>query len=67
MTKEQYLEMANELIGSSSETVLHKIEQEDGDYIYYDTENNEILFLSKDGYIRTFFKPTDGIDYFNRQ
>ncbi len=67
ITKEQYLEMANELIGSSSETVLHKIEQEDGDYIYYDTENNEILFLSKDGYIRTFFKPTDGIDYFNRQ
>ena len=29
ITKEQYLEMANELIGSSSETVLHKIEQED--------------------------------------
>ena len=45
----------------------HKKEAEDGDDIYYDTENNEIVFVSEDGYIRTYFKPTDGINYYNRQ
>ena len=34
---------------------------------FEDTENNEIVFVSEDGYIRTYFKPTDGINYYNRQ
>ncbi|MBR6337787.1 MAG: hypothetical protein IKR76_08660 [Ruminococcus sp.] len=67
ITKEQYLQKANDLINNTSDTVLHKTEAEDGDYIFYDTVNNEILFLSTDGYIRTYFKPNKGIEYYNKQ
>lgn len=51
-TKEDYLEGANEVVTSASSK--HKQEAEDGDDIYYDAENNEIVFVSKDGYIRTY-------------
>lgn len=46
---------------------LHKIEKEDGDDVYYLEETNEFVVVSKDGYIRTYFNPDDGLDYFNRQ
>lgn len=65
-SKEEYLKGANELVNSPSS--IHKKEKsEDEDDIYYDKVKNEIVFISKDGFIRTYFKPTDGIDYFNRQ
>lgn len=63
--KEEYLKGANEVINSS--TSKHKTEAEDGDKIYYDEDKNEIVFVSIDGYIRTYFKPSDGINYYNRQ
>ena len=63
--EQQYLQGAISVINSSSS--LHKIESEDGEEIYYDKEKNEIVFVSKDGYIRTYFKPSDGINYYNRQ
>ena len=28
---------------------------------------NEFVVLSRDGYIRTYFYPSDGIEYFERQ
>lgn len=64
-SKEEYLKGANEVINSS--TSKYKTEAEDGDEIYYDEEKNEIVFVSTDGYIRTYFKPKDGINYYNRQ
>ena len=47
--------------------VLVKTEKEDGDHVYYIEESNEFVVISQDGYIRTYFNPSDGIDYFNRQ
>lgn len=47
--------------------VLHKIEAEDGDDVYYIESTNEFVVVSKDGYLRTYFNPDRGIDYFNRQ
>lgn len=47
--------------------VLTKTEKEDGDYVYYVEESNEFVILSPDGYIRTYFNPSAGIEYFNRQ
>lgn len=67
ITQDEYLEMANDLINSDSPDVLHKTEKEDGDYLFYNTETNEFLVLSTDGYIRTYFKPDDGIKYWERQ
>lgn len=46
---------------------LHKIEAEDGDDVLYLERTNEFVILSTDGYIRTYFYPDDGIDYFNQQ
>ena len=64
-TAEEYVVGANKVI--TSKEALSKTEAEDGDLIYYLEKTNEIVFLSKDGYIRTYFKPDDGIKYFNRQ
>ncbi|MCH5206972.1 MAG: hypothetical protein J1F09_08455 [Oscillospiraceae bacterium] len=47
--------------------VLHKTEAEDGDDVYYIESTNEFVIVSTDGYIRTYFLPDRGIDYFNRQ
>ncbi len=66
ITQEEYLQMANELIASTADTVLTKYE-DDGDFMYFDTATGYFLVLSPDDYIRTFFVPTDGIDYWNRQ
>ncbi len=51
----------------SNSKALHKKEAEDGDDIYYIKDTNEFVVVSKDGYIRTYFKPDDGINYYNRQ
>jgi pyocin large subunit-like protein len=51
----------------NSPDALHKIEAEDGDSVFYIEETNELVILSTEGYIRTYFKPEDGIDYYNRQ
>jgi len=67
ITIEEYLLMANNLINDDSGLVLTKLEKEDNDTIYYKEDTNEFLVLSTDGYIRTYFRPSDGIDYFNRQ
>lgn len=63
--KEAYLAAANEVIANPD--TLHKIEGEDGDDVYYLEETNEFVVVSADGYLRTYFLPDDGIDYYNRQ
>lgn len=46
---------------------LHKLEKDDGDDIYYLEASNEYVVVSKDGYIRTYYYPRDGIAYYNRK
>lgn len=62
---ESYEAAANEIIHHPD--TLHKVEEEDGDDVYYLEENNGFVIVSIDGYIRTFFYPEDGLAYFNRQ
>ncbi|MBQ8317137.1 MAG: hypothetical protein IJX85_02240 [Lachnospiraceae bacterium] len=62
---QEYLEGANRVINDPNS--LYKTENEDGDHIYYLESTNEFVVVSTDGYIRTYFKPSAGIDYFNRQ
>lgn len=64
-TEEEYLAGANRVI--SSKDSLHKTEAEDGDDVYYLEASNEFVIVSVDGYIRTYFKPSGGINYYNRQ
>lgn len=63
--KQAYLDAANKVIINPD--ALHKFEAEDGDDVYYVEATNEFVVVSRDGYIRTYFNPSDGIDYFNRQ
>ncbi len=62
---EEYLEAANAVV--NSDKALHKLEKEDNDDVYYIEDTNEFVIVSGKGYIRTYFNPSDGIDYFNRQ
>lgn len=62
---EEYLAGANAAIHYSA--VLHKTEKEDGDDVYYVQSTNDFVVVSTDGFIRTYFRPEDGIAYYNRQ
>lgn len=64
-TKEEYQAAASAVVTNAN--ALHKLEAEDGDDVYYLEASNEFVIVSTDGYIRTYFKPDDGIAYFNRQ
>ena len=64
-TKEEYLQGANDVIKNPS--ALHKIEAENGDDCYYLQSTNEFVVVSPEGVIRTYFRPDDGVEYFNRQ
>lgn len=64
-TAEDYEQGASDVINNPD--ALYKTEQEDGDGVYYIESTNEFVILSTDGYIRTYFRPRDGINYFNRQ
>lgn len=61
----QYESRASAVINSPD--ALHKTEVEDGDSVYYIEATNELVILSTEGFIRTYFKPEGGIDYYNRQ
>ncbi|HNX63857.1 MAG TPA: zinc-ribbon domain containing protein [Oscillospiraceae bacterium] len=62
---QEYEEAAGNVVTSSDS--LHKTEKEDGDDIYYNESTNEFVIISTDGYIRTYFYPDDGKEYFDRQ
>lgn len=64
-TAKDYEKGASDVINSPD--ALYKTEAEDGDGVYYIEATNEFVILSTDGYIRTYFLPSGGIDYFNRQ
>lgn len=63
-TAENYLMGANNVINSNE--ALKRI-QSDGDTAYFIEKTEEFVVVSTDNYIRTYFKPNDGINYFNRQ
>ena len=62
---QDYLDAANTVINNPNS--LHKLEKEDGDDVYFLESTNEFVIVSPVGYVRTYFIPDDGIDYFNRQ
>ena len=62
-TEEAYLQGANNVINNPD--ALHKLEEEDGDDVYFVEDTNEFVVVSTDGYIRTYF--IADIDYYNRQ
>lgn len=64
-TAADYEKGASDVINNDS--ALYKLEAEDGDGVYYIEGTNEFVILSTDGYIRTYFRPSAGKSYFDRQ
>lgn len=64
LSQQAYLDGACAVVNNKES--LHKYEN-DGDDIYYLEDTNEYVVVSTDGYVRTYFYPDDGIDYFNRK
>lgn len=64
-SKESYEAAASAVINNPN--ALHKKEAEDNDDVYYVEETNEFVILSQDGYIRTYFYPSAGKKYYDRQ
>ena len=62
---EEYQAAASAVVNNAN--ALHKTEKEDGDDVYYLEATNEFVIVSTDGFIRTYFLPNAGIDYYNRQ
>lgn len=62
---ESYQAAASAVINNPD--ALSKTEAEDGDYVFYVEATNEFVILSTDGYIRTYFLPSGGKAYYDRQ
>ena len=61
---QEYVAGANAVVVNPA--ALHKKQAEDGDDVYYLQATDELVIVSTDGYLRTYFNP-GGVDYFNRQ
>ncbi|HAM16188.1 MAG TPA: hypothetical protein DCP91_10125 [Eggerthellaceae bacterium] len=61
---QEYVAGANAVVANPA--ALHKKQAEDGDDVYYLQATDELVIVSTDGYLRTYFNP-GGVDYFNRQ
>ena len=64
-SKESYEAAASKVVTNPNS--LHKLEGEDGDDVYYLEETNEFVIVSTDGYIRTYFLPSGGKKYYDKQ
>lgn len=61
---EEYLAAANAVV--LNEEALHKTAERWRD-VYYLEETNDFVVVSPQGYLRTYFRPEDGIKYYRRQ
>ena len=62
---EEYQEAASAVVNNPE--ALHKTEKEDGDYVFYLEATNEFVIVSTDGYLRTYFVPSGGKKYYDKQ
>ncbi|MCB0825642.1 MAG: hypothetical protein KDC26_05595 [Armatimonadetes bacterium] len=67
ITKDEYLRKAQQLRDTPENSVVLYFERQDHTYVKYQTKHNEFIAYNEDLTIRTFFKPNDGIEYFERQ
>ena len=64
-TAEEYLIKANAVIQNPQSQVKLETDEGDNDKIYYLSQTGEIVFVSEDGFIRTYYIADD--EYFDRQ
>lgn len=64
-TAEEYLIKANAVIQNPKTQVKTETDEGDNDKVYYLSQTGEIVFVSDDGFIRTYYIADD--EYFERQ
>ena len=64
-SEEEYLIKANSVIQNPNTKRKHETDDGDSDVVYYLSETGEIVFVSVEGYIRTYFIADD--EYFEKQ
>lgn len=67
ITMDEYLERARKLINSKPGGNILIKTRSNGDILFYNKSTNEFAVVTKDGVIRTYFKPKEGIRYFKKQ
>ena len=65
----EYAEGANDFVRNPPDGTLSKVrtDRSPGDTVYYHPGTNTFAVKSKDGTVKTMFKPQDGKDYYDRQ
>jgi len=67
ITESEYLYRAQQLVNSNpGEDILIKI-RNNGDVLFFNEDTGEFAVKAKNGFIRTFFRPIKGIEYFLKQ
>jgi hypothetical protein len=64
LTKEAYANGAKNFFARAADNNILQYTRKGGDIVRYDIVNNVIGVCSKDGILRTFFKPSDGVNKF---
>lgn len=67
MTREQYDRGAKELLSRPPGGDILGHTRPNGDIMRYNKAKNEIAVMSRDGTLRTYFRPSGGLGYWNRQ
>lgn len=63
ITEAEYLQKANQLYAEAMSDDIEQFTRSDGSIAKYKFSTNEFLVITKEGNIRTYFKPVDGADY----
>lgn len=63
ITEAEYLQKANQLYAEALSDDIEQFTRSDGSIAKYKFSTNEFLVITKEGNIRTYFKPVDGADY----
>lgn len=63
----EYIALANELVNAKDTDGIERIVRSDESTAIYRFSTNDFLVITKDGYIRTFFKPDDGEAYWREE
>ncbi len=64
-TLDEYLIKANKVVANPDAMKKIETDENDNDRVYYLPNTGEIVFVSTDGFIRTYFIADD--EYFNKQ
>lgn len=67
ISQEQYLRMAQQLRDAKPGKYVLEAKRRDGGGAKFDKRNNHFVAYDRDGTLRTFFIPNDGIHYFDLQ